>query len=246
MELPIDVYTLKARLTPALLTILPLIVTGITLFPQALDGWRSLYVVAATSGFLYLLSELSRRAGKRRQEKLFKAWGGKPSVALLRFMGARNRELVVERHRNLATLFPGKRIPSVKDEERDPQRADDIYEVLGQTLIERTRDKKLFPLLFKENCSYGFWRNLWSLKPFGIVACLVSLALVVGAALVKPDYFSTLSKKILIAPISLDAALLFVWMFWVRPSSVRIPAESYAERLLEACATLTRIEGKTL
>ena len=166
--------TFKARFLPALLVALPLVITGIGLFLKYLVGWKSLYAVAASFGFIYLLAELGRRAGALKQEELFKKWGGRPSVDILRQRKSANKALVAERHRKLA--LPHLTLPSPEDERRNPKRAEEIYETVGRALIERTRDKQIFPLLFQENCSYGFWRNLWGLKPMGIAASLLALA----------------------------------------------------------------------
>ncbi|HSS52492.1 MAG TPA: hypothetical protein VLX28_26415 [Thermoanaerobaculia bacterium] len=239
MQTPLDFYTLKARLSPALLAILPLLITGITFFPQYLTSWKSLYAIAVSCGLIYLLAELGRRAGTLKQEGLYKSWGGKPSVAMLRHRKTHNKALVAERHRKLTLLFPHLSLPSPEEERQNTKRADEIYEVLGESLKDRTRDKKTFPLLFQENCSYGFWRNLWGLKPVGITTSLMALASILTLAL-RPAYFASIDRKALIAPLILDIGFLFVWIFWVTPKSIRVPAEAYAERLLEACDELIR------
>lgn len=242
MQAPLDFYTFKARLLPALLVALPLVITGIGLFPKYLAGWKSLYAVATSCGLVYLLAELGRRAGALKQEKLFKAWGGKPSVDLLRHRKAANKALVAERHRKLALLFPHLALPSSEDERRNPKKADEIYEVVGKALIDRTRDKQVFPLLFQENCSYGFWRNLWGLKPAGITVSVLTLASIAAVGLLRPAYLAFLDKGALIVTVIVDVAFLCAWIFWVTPKAIRVPAEAYAERLLEASDELLRQE----
>jgi hypothetical protein len=239
MPTPLDFYTLKARLSPALLAILPLVVTAIAFFPQYLTSWKSLYAIAVSCGLIYLLAELGRRAGTLKQDELYKGWGGRPSVAMLRHRKAPNKALVAERHRKLALLFPHLRLPSPEEERQNPKKADEIYEVVGESLIDCTRDKKTFPLLFQENCSYGFWRNLWGLKPVGITTSLVALA-AIAVLILRPDYFAFVDRKTLVAPLILDIGFLFVWTFWVTPKSIRVPAEAYAERLFETCDELIR------
>ena len=240
MQTPLDFYTFKARLLPALLVALPLVITGIAIFPQYLASWKSLYAVAVSCGFIYLLAELGRRAGTLKQKGLYEGWGGKPSIVMLRHRKAANKALVAERHRKLAVLFPHLRLPSPEEERQNPKKADEIYEVLGQALIDLTRDKKIFSLLFQENCSYGFWRNLWGLKPAGITASLLALASIVALDLLKPTYIASIDKGALIVPVLLNVVFLCVWIFWVTPKSVRIPAEAYSERLFEASDELLR------
>jgi hypothetical protein len=191
-------------------------------------------------GLIYLLAELGRRAGTLKQQSLYEYWGGKPSVAMLRHRKAANKALVAERHRKLALLFPHLRLPFPEEERQNSKKADEIYEVLGQSLIDRTRDKNIFPLLFQENCSYGFWRNLWGLKPAGIAASLLALVSIVALDLLKPSYIASIDKGALIFPVLLNVVFLCVWIFWVTPRSVRIPAEAYSERLFEASDELLR------
>jgi hypothetical protein len=242
MQNLLDAYSVKARLSPALLAILPLLLTGIALFPKYIAGWKSLYLVGVSCGLIYLLAELGRRAGTLKQEGLYRSWGGKPSVAVLRHRKAINKALVTERHRKLALLFPHLRLPSPEEERQNTKKADDMYEVAGKSLIDRTRDKKAFPLLFKENCSYGFWRNLWGLKPVGIATSLISLASIV-TLIFMPGYFTSIDRKALLAPFVFDVVFLCIWIFWVTPKSIRVPAEAYAERLFEACDELIRSES---
>ena len=70
-------------------------------------------------------------------------------------------------HKKLSELLNGTAIPTPQDEKRDPERADQVYDACVSCLIERTRDKTRFRLLFEENCNYGFRRNLWGMKPLG-------------------------------------------------------------------------------
>ena len=158
---------------------------------------------------------------------------------MLRHRKATNKALVAERHRKLTLLFPHLRLPSPEEERQNTKKADEIYEILGDSLIDRTRDKKTFPLLFQENCSYGFWRNLWGLKLVGVTASLVALASIV-VLILRPAYFASIDRKTLVAPLILDIGFLFVWIFWVTPKSISIPAQAYAERLFEACDELIR------
>ena len=93
----------------------------------------------------------------------------------------------------------------------------------------------MFELLFKENVSYGFRRNLWGLKPLalplgdrrgGAMRCWWMAPPVGGVEL---DWAVACAVSI---------GLVVFWVGWVRPSWVRIPAEAYADRLFEACEWL--------
>jgi len=58
-------------------------------------------------------------------------------------------------------LIPAHPMPMIDDERSEPESADHVYDSSTAFLLEKTRDKKAFPLIFEENCNYGFRRNLW-------------------------------------------------------------------------------------
>ena len=66
-------------------------------------------------------------------------------------------------------------MPTADDEVNDPDAADRIYASAVSLLLEKTRDKKAFPLVYKELVSYGFRRNLWGLKAGGILFAIIGL-----------------------------------------------------------------------
>jgi hypothetical protein len=146
--------------------------------------------------------------------------------------------LLQRRHRKLQELLPDQKIPTPEEELANPQRADEIYQAAAAFLKEKTRDKQRFPLVFEENCNYGFRRNLWGMKPLGIFTAVAGMAAV--AALIVMYYRHTRGAMSSITPTAavLNGLLLLAWFFWVTPAWVRIAADAYAERLLAACDTI--------
>lgn len=128
---------------------------------------------------------------------------------------------------------------SVQQEDHDPDRADEVYLAATRMLTNRTRDTRRFRLLYRENVFYGFCRNLWGLKAPALliagVACAVCGALVFNSL--------RLTNSVPLRPAMVGIALLawgLVWCFWFTPSWVKIAADAYAERLLEASDDLTK------
>jgi hypothetical protein len=122
----------------------------------------------------------------------------------------------------------------------DPDAADELYESCTHFLRERTRDKGTFPLVFAENVSYGFRRNLLGLRPVGITTSLVGLvigAFASGATGYRTPYF-------VVAPLSavVSGGLLLFWIARVNSGWVKQAADAYADRLLGACDTLFQKE----
>ena len=227
-----DRYTFRARLQPALLAGLPLTLPVVAwLAGKSLD-WRAVWVPVVWFGGSALAAQIVRDRGKRREKELFQQWGGKPSVSFLRHREARNRELLRRRHGRLQELLPDVAIPSAEEELQDPEKADEIYEVCSTFLRSKTRDNCL---VFEENCNYGFRRNLWSLKPFGLVASALGVGLVWGAPVV--GFVQWTPAAFLFGGVS--AVLMLLWVAVVKPDWVRAGAEVYAERLLEASEDIT-------
>lgn len=239
----LDEYDRNARLKPALLTILPvsLLISG-----QGVGYSAALGVLLGTLsaiGFTWVLIQFSRDWGKQKQPLLFTQWGGKPTVALLRHRNETLNPHTRARYHELIGRLIGRAFPTVAEEQDDSLSADAIYDSGGDYLREMTRDKKKFPLVFKELVSYGFKRNLWGMKPFAVVLACICIAV----------QLSILAREIVIqhpvtpTPLLMTLAnvlLLFSWLFIVNPSWVRIPADAYAERLLATCTAFDTVLPK--
>jgi hypothetical protein len=180
------------------------------------------------------MSQLARDLGKRKEPALWKSWGGPPTSQLLRHGNNNNKTLLRLRHKKLETLIPALKAPTEHDESVDPTRCDEIYEAWTLFLIEKTRSNNL---IFKENCNYGFRRNLWGMKPIGVVtSCLGTL--LVGSLLYQNYYYATPPKPITLLAGAIDVLLVVVWACWITPGWIRIAANAYAERLLAATDSL--------
>jgi hypothetical protein len=230
MKYGLDAYTLNARLWPALLTILPAAWTAMAWSPGHEMGWGGLSGLFIASGGMVLLSQMARDRGKRKERALFDKFGGRPSERLLSHEFAPNNIVLAGRHAKLAALMPDVHIPTADEEAHDPGAAHKTYEACVTYLIGRTRDDRM---LFQENISYGFRRNLWGLKPYGpLLAAACSLALGLRLYLESMTH-ATISPLIGVFE-ALNVAMLAAWLLWFVPAWVMIPARAYAERLLEA------------
>ena len=236
----LDPYSRQARLQPALMVVVPAAILIVVWFPALLSVWGVVLTVASGCGITILLSQIARDRGKRREPELYAAWGGKPSVALLRRADKRIDGNTKARYRNfLKTRLPDLKLPSALEEEADPDTADRAYQSVTAWLLTQTRDTKIFGLLFRENVSYGFRRNLWGLKPIGLVVALASAC--ASTAALAYDYLA-LHEALLPQVVIVTAAawiLAFVWLSLITPAWVRIPADAYGQQLLAACDTLS-------
>ena len=60
-------------------------------------------------------------------------------------------------------------LPTRQEEEADTAEADSVYVSATRALITKVRAKqKMFPRVQDENIHYGFWRNLYAMKPIAL------------------------------------------------------------------------------
>lgn len=230
-----DKYTRKARLAPAFLVALPVALVVYSWFPNQSTQLGILWSMLALGGGTVLLAQVARKPGKAKEPGLFDRWGGKPTTEALRHRGSLSDGQHDRFHRRLSNLFPDMDLPTEEEERGNPEEADERYDHVVSLLRSRTRDKDAFPLVFEENCNYGFRRNVWGLKPYGLSISVFSVIAIGGKML--GQYYGLIPG----APSVLDAicsviciGLAMIWIFLVTPSWVKIPAIEYRDRLFEA------------
>lgn len=247
-ELVTDPYNRKARLQPVLFGLLPGFIAVMTSIPNLESSLPVFVGLVVCCGGATWLTQIGRDRGKALEPALFAAWGGKPSVAILRHRDTRLAEPTKKRYRAfLQRRVPGLTLASLEEEDRSPIEADSGYESATNWLLAQTRDRERFRLIFEENMNYGFRRNTWALKPYvfavdgitvgGMVALLVRFVSE-GTATEPGTVDSTVLAALVVALVH-----LLVFAFWIEPTWVRVPAEAYAQQLLAACDQLEDVEN---
>jgi hypothetical protein len=235
----LDEYSRTARLKPAFLVILP-IGTLVSVLGLKVSALLALFSgPLATVGLTFLLTQIGRDFGKRKEAYLYSLWSGKPSVTKMRHRDGTLNVHTRQRYHQKAALLLEISMPTATSEQEDPLSADEAYEAYSNLLLEKTRDKKKFPLIFNELVNYGFRRNLWGLKPMGLTVasiCLISQSAWILHLLVVHHPPPTL----LVSSLFIDCFLLLCWIFLINPEWVRIAANAYAERLLASSEVLQR------
>jgi hypothetical protein len=229
-----DVYDRKARLYPALVLVAPIVATTVAILSPQFTGWQSLAAAFAGTGTSFFFTQLARDAGKQREEALFASWGGKPSVTMFRHRDSRIDSITKDRyHRKLASLVKGTKPPSISAEQADPEGADKIYTAWSHYLRSNTRDTKKYTLVFQENINYGYRRNVWGLRVIGIVVSSVCCVVALGWLWLIFDHGKRPTLQAW-AALAWSFAFLLLWLFRFTARWVRIPADAYAERLVES------------
>jgi hypothetical protein len=234
----IDHYDRQARLLPAVILLLPLAIGTLPWVNGEELGWsvvrRAGLTGLVTLAIATLLMGLVRAAGKRKQDSLWEHWGGSPAVSMLRHDHKDLSPITRARyHSVLARALNLEGLPSAEEQRSDPAKADEVYRAAVDYMIHRTRDTKLFQLLYKENVNYGFHRNLWALRPFGIAFALIGTALCSARVWLEWDGVHQIDVFAVVAGLAC-VAMLLLWSFFITTEWVRVPAFAYARALLAA------------
>lgn len=226
-----DHYSYRARLQPALITLFPLALGVIAWTGPGKQWMTTLWSVAGTAGLTFLLANVVRNRGKQVEPILWREWGGAPTTQLLRHHGPGNSVTREHWHRTIPKLT-GYQLPTAEEEHANPHRADESYEAAVRSLIGQRGDPKKYPLVYKENVLYGFTRNLYAMRGLGIGFSIVGLA--VSAFAVYSFRAQGREEVISWVSAALCTVLLGTWTFRINSAAVRVPAFSFAARLLES------------
>lgn len=233
-----DQYDRNARLKPALLVVLPVALAVVALAPDAVLGWGGGIALIIQAGGSFLVAQIVGDIGKRKEPKLFEYFGGRPTELLLSHVHAPNKVALADRHAKLAKLFPKIRIPTAAEEKKDSKGAFEIHTACCDKLRGLVRAQKdKFPLVHRENINYGFRRNLWGIKPFGIVATVIA-AIIVAAEMAGSVMAHEEVRLVQPVVAGINVLLLLVWIFIATRDWVKRAAVLYAERLLESLDVL--------
>lgn len=163
-----DAYSIRARLFPAIIAAAPALAALALLI-----SWKNLGIsnIIASIGALVLLfaiADFSRTRGRLIEARLYEESGGMPSVIMFR----RNDDSIDSGSKERYRYFLAEKLqvspPSAEDEINNQGAADSFYAQCGVWLRQNTRDTKQFPILFGENITYGFRRNLLGVKAFAL------------------------------------------------------------------------------
>ncbi|MEW2573059.1 hypothetical protein [Streptomyces sp. NPDC047070] len=233
-----DRYVWRARIRPVVLALLPIALPVAAVVPEWANGGRLWALVQLVLAGLLLLAEpLGRARGKRMEPELFRVWGGKPSIQLLRWSGPMNRtQLVYLRTRVQEIVGNSLPLPSEDEERSDLVTADEVYETVGTVLRGRARALAGAGLLAEHNCEYGFRRNALGLRHWALTAAALGTGGLVCAIVWAGAAGETIAAGQVVlwsALIVADVAVSGFWYTTVRTGWVETAAWEYAYQLYE-------------
>lgn len=241
-----DPYDRQARLYPALLALFPLAMAVTIVYAHQAPALGNIAVAAAICGVLYWMAGVARDRGKRLEQGLFKAWGGKPSIQLLRHRNEVIDQVTKARLHTYLAAKLGVTFPTAAQEAQEPDEVDRLYESATRWLLEQTRDTSKHSLLFTENISYGFRRNMLGMRWIGLTsAVLAAIWLVLDKVVGRTASWTDLGSLLVTIPTEHRLGVMVcilaaaVWTLGVSRDRVRDAAFIYAERLIAACEALS-------
>ena len=186
----------------------------------------------------FVLGQLGRDRGKKSEKKIWAEWGGTPSTQILRYSDKTlTKYLKKDIHAKMAKSTGIGSVDMKNLEDKNPKKADEIYETWCHKIRSLTRDTTKYKLLFNENINYGFRRNLWALKLPAIILIVMAITTILITEFYLNYTYSNLTSAGSIS-LSLLIVLLLFWVFVVKKSWIKTVGFAYAKRLVECYSTI--------
>ncbi|MET3650687.1 hypothetical protein [Dyella japonica] len=172
-----DAYSIRARLFPAIIAAAPALAALSLLISWKSFGLSNLIATLGILVLLFAIADFSRARGRGIEGKLYAEHGGMPSIIMFRRNDSTIDAGSKDRYRSFLEGKLAVAAPSPAEESADQAAADAFYAQCGNWLRQNTRDTKKFPILFGENITYGFRRNLLGVK---LLALCLNMIVVAG------------------------------------------------------------------
>lgn len=235
-----DAYSIRARLFPAIIAAAPALAALALLIPWKTLGLSNMIASAGMFALLFAIADFSRARGRKIEAKLYKDHDGMPSITMFR----RNDQAIDagSKDRYLAFLAEKLKVaaPNPEDENANQAAADAFYGQCGVWLRQNTRDTRKFPILFGENVTYGFRRNLLGVK--GLALWLNAIVVVICAFILwrmNWDIDAPLGSKA-IAVLVVAAAHAAYMLLAVNHDAVWDASRAYGRELILSCESFLK------
>ncbi len=238
-----DTYSLKARVFPALIGGLPILSLLSVIVPWDHVGLSHVIAGAMSVVLLFAFADVARRTGKEVQTKL--GTGTTPE------QWHRGNIDVPEGAKDRYRAFIAKQIgmspPSEGLEQTDTKRANDFYLSAGNWIREHTRNTRDFSILFSDNITYGFRRNLLGLKRTALVCNVAVAAACLTLLYLHNNYLESLEHKdekafaVLLAVVLHSTYMILA----VDAKGVREASRTYGRQMILSCETLMKRVAST-
>ena len=228
----LDRYDIAARLKPALLVLLPILLTVAFWIPQARTGVGTAVSLLSACGLLYFMAQTTRHFGRSVERRMGEKAGRKHSARLLTHADGTIAAETKERYHAYLRSH-GLSISTPEEERSSPNTAFSRTRSAVDWLLQHTRSNAKKSLLFNENVAYGYYRNLYGMKPLAILVTVTAIAGHGALLWIHPLDETTLWIGLLLEA-GLTATLL-LWSITVTKASVADASLAYAQQLFNHC-----------
>lgn len=232
-------FTLKARIMPAGIAVIPLVIYGVyksIIYKNLFEGTMYYIVLIFV---LSLLGYITRNLGKNFEKKMFKKLGAMPTTLLLMFSdNIIDTNTKIRYHKKLNDKIPDLELPMSIEEERKYY-VKPIYDSsINWLRTYANRNSEKYPLVLQELIKYNFWRNLYGIKYISIAFySLIGIReiLIMDGFDLKDIIYQPYPQYISIIILLFSIILM---IFFVTKKNVKERAFEYAKALLEVCEDL--------
>lgn len=176
MKFPVDSYDIKARLAPALLLILPALITFWTYFSPEIEKITKVFSGIMSVVIYYALSVIVRHLGKKVEPSLWESWGGAPSTIIVSWKDNSIGNDLKAKYHKMISQDQDLPMPTKEEELADPEVAmrqiDQAFERVKGVIRKEDKDG----LWSIANSEYGFARNLYGSKWVWLIIILAMIA----------------------------------------------------------------------
>ncbi len=232
-----DLYTIKARLAPAIIAVAPTIaflfaIVGTDYF-DASQIWATIGLVVV----LFALSNVSREAGKAVQARVYRNNDGWPTFDPLYYEDRTFSDEAKQKYLHFLSGKVGRPFPSMQDVVSNPITARQFYNEAASWLREATRDTVQFRIIYDENITYGYFRNLLGLKPVALALNFAVMTICLSVTFHQVNWFQDeVSSLRYVLAVSAIHGLYVI--FGVTEGRMKTASYRYARQLLLACERL--------
>lgn len=235
----LDTYSLKARLFPAILTVAPAVILCLLCASWVDPGLPEAVATVAVMVLFFAAANLARRFGRAKEHQVFAATGGRPRNPELTYADVTFPASQKDRYRDFLAKQLGLPAPTQEEERSNPEATQSFYDQAYSWVRENTRDTEAFKLLFNENISYGYYRNLLGLKPVGILLNFLSLGAAAAIVYWQPAFASLSTGKLVLLG-GLAALHLLYFLLGVTRKAMLEASTIYARQLVLSMETLMK------
>ncbi|MFY0644484.1 MAG: hypothetical protein JXR19_08460 [Bacteroidia bacterium] len=231
----IDRYNTTAKVFPLLILGGPFILIVYIIYDFPINVENVGILSFMSMAYVFGLSQWIRSQGKKAEAKLFEQWGSKPTTLLLRRSSKSLGKDIKKEVFKKAMVWYGIKRPSKEEEEKNVIKSDQKIDAVVRKMIESTRIKDQFPVVFDELCTYGFWRNLYSVRKQAVWITIAFMLIINIEAIFNCGYlFVELTNIHLILSNSILVVNLFVIYNYSNTNRIKEQGYRYAKALFKA------------